>query len=121
MKQTLQDCILDWNKSHNRFSFWSQEVPDTGRPTEVGVRYSAAKYQKFYSTDEWNRLRDIVDARSHGTMYVVTDEYLYKRGIIDIKVASSNHNYQERHVIGVLRWIGEEFFFKQRTGVSRDA
>ena len=113
MKLTLEDFILDWNKSHNRFSFWFHGIPGTDRPTEVGVRYSAAKYQKFYSADEWNKLRDIVDARSHGTMYVVTDEFLYKRGIIDIKVASSNHNYQERHVIGVLRWIGEEFFSKQ--------
>ncbi len=113
MKLTLKDFILDWNKSHNRFSFWFQEIPGTGRPAEVGVRYTAVKYRDFYSADEWNRLRDIVDARSHGTMYVVTDEYLYKRGIIDIKVASSNHNYQERHVIGVLRWIGEEFFSKQ--------
>ena len=113
MKLALKDFILDWNKSHNRFSFWFQEIPGTGRPAEVGVCYTAVKYRDFYSVDEWNRLRDIVDARSHGTMYVVTDEYLYKRGIIDIKVASSNHNYQERHVIGVLRWIGEEFFSKQ--------
>ena len=43
-------------------------------------------------------------------MYVVTDEYLFERGIIDIKIASSNHNYQERFVVGVLRWIAEEFF-----------
>ena len=113
MKQTLKDFILDWNKSHNRFSFWSQEIPDMDRPAEVGVRYSAARYQDFYSTDEWNRLRDIIDAKSRGTMYVVSDEYLFERGIIDIKVASLNHNYQERHVIGVLRWIGEEFFHIQ--------
>lgn len=113
MELTLKDFILDWNKSHNRFFFWSQEIPGIGRPTEVGVRYSAAKYQDFYSTDEWNRLRDVVDAKSHGTMYVVTDEYLFERGIIDIKVASSNHNYQEYHIISVLRWIGEEFFHKQ--------
>ena len=118
MKQTLKDFILDWNKSHNRFSFWSQEIPGMDRPAEVGVRYSAAMYQDFYSTDEWNRLRDIIDAKSRGTMYVVSDEYLFERGIVDIKVASSNHNYQERHVIGVLRWIGEEFFFKQEKSES---
>ena len=62
MKLTLKDFILDWNKSHNRFSFWFQEIPGTGRPAEVGVRYTAVKYRDFYSTDEWNRLRDIVDA-----------------------------------------------------------
>jgi len=110
MKQTLKDFVLEWNELHDRFVFSFQEAPGTSRPTEVGIRYSAAKYQDFFSTDKWNRLKDIVEAKSHGTMYVFTDEYLFERGIIDIKIASSNHNYQERLVTGVLRWIGEEFF-----------
>ena len=110
MKQTLGDFIFDWNKSHHRFVFSTQEVPATGRPTEVEIRYSAAKYQNVFSTDKWNKLKDVVEAKSHGTMYVVTDEYLFERGIIEIKVASSNHNYQERFIVGVLRWICEEFF-----------
>jgi len=113
MKQALKDFIFDWNKSHNRFIFSAQEAPATGRPTEVEIRYSAAKYQDFFSTDEWNRLKDVVEAKSHGTMYVVTDEYLFERGIVEIKVASSNHNYQERFIVGVLKWIGEEFFPKE--------
>ena len=109
MKQTLGDFILDWNRSHARFIFSAQEAPATGRPTEVEIRYSAAKYQNFFSTDKWNKLKDVVEAKSHGTMYVVTDEYLFERGIIEIKVASVNHNYQERFVVGVLRWIYEYF------------
>lgn len=110
MKQTLNDFILEWNKPHIRFVFSAQGTSATGRPTEVEIRYSAAKYQNFFSTDKWNKLKDVVEAKSHGTMYVVTSEYLFERGIVEIKVASSNHNYQERLVVGVLRWIGEEFF-----------
>ena len=110
MKQTLGDFILDWNKSHNRFAFSAQDIPVTGCPTGVEIRYSAAKYQDFFSTEKWNKLKNAVEMRSHGTMYVVTDEHLFERGIVEIKIASSNHNYQERLVVGVLRWIGEEFF-----------
>ena len=110
MKQGLDDFIHNWNRLHNGFIFSAQEAPITGRPTEIEIRYSAAKYQDFFSTDKWNTLRDVVEAKSHGTMYVVTDEYLFERGIIEIKVASSNHNYQERFIVGVLRWICEKFF-----------
>lgn len=109
MRQTLKSFILDWNKSHNRFVFSVQEALNTSRPTEVGIRYSAAKYQNLFSTDKWNKLRGVVETKSHGTMYVTTDEYLFERGIIEMKVASSNHNYQERLIVGVLRWIYEFF------------
>ena len=116
MKQSLKDFISDWNKSHNRFTFSANNEIITGRPTSVAIRYSAAKYQSFFSTDKWNKLKDVVEAKSHGTMYVVTDERLFERGIIEIKIASSNHNYQERLVVGVLRWIGEGFFPKDKNG-----
>lgn len=110
MNQTLKDFIVDWNESHNRFILSAQVDPARCRPVEVSIRYSAARYQDFYSTNKWNELRCLVEAKSHGTMYVVTDEYLFERGIIDIKVASSNHNYEEQLVVGVLMWIGEKFF-----------
>lgn len=110
MKKTLKDFILDWNKSHNRFVFSVQETPVTGRPTEVNVRYSAGKYRRYLSINQWDRLVGVVEAKSHGTMYVVSNEKLFRSGIVNIAVASANHNYQERIIVGVLRWIGEEFF-----------
>ena len=105
MRQALSDFILEWNQSHKAFIFSAQEAPGTGRPTDVEIRYSAAKYQSFFSTEKWNKLKDVVEAKSHGTMFVVTDEYLFERGIIGIKVATANHNYQERLIVGVLRWV----------------
>lgn len=110
MKQTLEKFVFDWNKAHNRFTFSTNNTPVTKRPTDIKIRCSAAKYQDIFSTDTWNKLKDVVEAKSHGTMYVVTDEKLFERGIIDIEIASSNHNYQERLIIGTIRWIGEEFF-----------
>lgn len=113
MKQTLKEFILDWNKSHRHFTFSANNSPITGRPLNIEIRYSAAKYQNFFCTNSWNKLKDVVEAKSHGTMYVVTDEHLFERGIVEIMVASSNHNYQERFIVGVLRWIGEDFFPKE--------
>ena len=113
MKQTLKDFILEWNGSHKHFNFSMQEAPGTGRPTEVEIRYQAAKYKDFLSAKNWLSLKDIVEAKSHGTMFVFTDECLFEYGIVEIKIASANHNYQERIVVGVLRWIYEEFFPNQ--------
>lgn len=110
MEQILDSFILDWNKNHNRFIFSAQEAPVTGRPVGIEIRYPAIKYQKFFSTREWDKLNYFVEARSHGTMYVVTDERLFERGIIEIKIASLNHTYQEGFVVGTLKWIYEEFF-----------
>ncbi len=109
MEQTLADFVLEWNKVNKRFTF-VVEMSVLNRPTSVEVRYPAAKYQEFYSTDIWCRLNDMVEEKSHGTMYVVTNEHLFERGIIEIKIASQNHNYQSRLVIGVLTWLGKEFF-----------
>lgn len=109
MKQTLDAFIQDWNESHF-LTFSVNLVPATNRPANIGVRYSAAKYQEMLCHRTWNQLVDVVESKSHGTMYVVTDERLFERGIVEIVVASSNHNFQERFVTGVLRWIGEEFF-----------
>lgn len=109
----LNDFINDWNEKHKRFTFSAHEIPVQGRPDSVEVRYSAARYQYFLSKQAWQRLKDCITTKSHGTMYVSTNEELFERGILEIKIASSNHNYQERFVIGTLVWIAEEFFPKE--------
>lgn len=110
LKQTLDEFVKRWNSEHARFTFTVQKVTETNRPVTVEVRYSAAKYQDTFSTKRWKRLKYTVEAMSHNTMFVVSDEYLFESGIVSIAVASSNHNYSERIVVGVLRWIGESFF-----------
>jgi hypothetical protein len=107
---SISEFVSKWNATHKRFTFSVCEIPVQGRPANVEIRYPAAKYQKFLSTDTWNELNNIVEMRSHHTMYVATNEKLFKRGIIEIKIASSNHNYQDRFVTSVLIWIAEHFF-----------
>lgn len=102
--------IEEWNEVCPRFLFAPRLIPKNGRPSSISVRYSAAKYHNRYSTDEWNRLCNVVEAKSHGTMFVVSTERMYENGVVEIAVAAANHNYQDRLVIGVLRWIAEGFF-----------
>ena len=106
----LKDFIARWNEGHKSIEFSLFQAPFAERPTSIEVRYSAAKYQKFYSIDRWNELKQMVDALSHGTLFVVTGEELFEKGILELKIASKNHNYQERLIIATLLWIGEELF-----------
>ena len=110
----LMEFVEAWNHSHKRFIFSVYDNSGVNRPTSVEIRYCAVKYRNVYSTDNWYRLNDVVDAMSHGTMFIVTDEYLFERGIIGVKIASCNHNYREGFVIGVLTWIGEKFFEEEK-------
>ena len=111
MKQSLREFVSDWNKSHNHFIFSVQEAPIAQLPISIEIRYTTAKYREILSATNWQKLRGAVEIRSHGTMHIVTDEHLFEHGIIEIKIGSMNHNYQEHIVVGVLRWIGEEFFY----------
>ena len=112
MKRSLAEYVADWNshERRHRIIFAVNEPPGTGRPTSIEIRYSAVRYQRYLSIEQWDRLVAVVEGKSHGTMYVASSEKLFRRGIVDVKIASCNHNYQEYHVIGVLRWIAEEFF-----------
>ncbi len=110
MKQTLKGFVLEWGEAHPRFVFALREDAATGIPLGVEIRYPAAKYHDFLSVTNWEKMRDVVEAKTHGNMYVVTDAHLFERGIIEAKLAAMNHNFQERMVVGALRWLGEEFF-----------
>lgn len=112
MRQNLSDFIAEWNKAHKRFTFSLQESPAVNRPTSVEVRYPAARYPDFFSSEIWEKFCDLVERRSRGTMYVATSERLFARGIVEIKIASQNHNFREHLVIDVLKWIGEKVFPK---------
>ncbi len=110
MKQKVQDFVHVWNSAHPKFVFLLNMIPEIKRPASVDIRYSAAKYADFYTTPAWYRLKGVVEAKSHGTMLVMSSEGEFERGIIHINIACANHNFEDRLVIGVLRWIGEEFF-----------
>lgn len=110
MKQRVLDFIHEWNIEHPKFVFLANVVPEIKRPASIEIRYSAARYVDFYSAQVWYRLKGVVEAKSHGTMLVMSSEREFECGMIHINIACANHNYEDRLVIGVLRWIGEEFF-----------
>ena len=113
MKQSLKGFVADWNwaqSSDTDIAFSLREVPTIDHPCGISVRFKAIRYADFCSAERWEKLDKTVEAKSHGTMFVSTNQRLFEKGIIEIEVASLNHNYQERYAISVLRWIGEKLF-----------
>lgn len=115
---TLNKFVEEWNAAHKKLIFSVYDSSGVNRPTSVEIRYTAVSFRSLYSTENWYRLIDMVDAKSHGTMVVVTSEELFERGIIEIKIASCNHNYSDRFAVGTLCWIGEEFFEEAKLLIS---
>ena len=111
MWQTLSEFVADWNNKHKHFGYAFFYGSGVKRPTGIEVRYSATKYRSFLRKAEtWVKLVTTVEAMSKGTMFVVTDEWLFQRGVLEIKIASYSINYQDQCVINVLKWLGEDFF-----------
>ena len=60
----------------------------------------------------------MVDAKSHGTMFIISNEYLYERRVIEAKIAPCNHNYEEQQIAGTLPDATNEAMYEMRTGCS---
>ena len=110
MKRTLEGFILDWNQSHKHLVFSLTKSPVVDRPINVEIRYPAVKYRNVFTTENWQKLNDMVDAKSHGTMFITSNEYLFERGVINASIASQNHNYEDQRIAGTLIWISENMF-----------
>ena len=108
MRQSLKDFICEWNRAHWHFFFAMQEAPVVERPVSIEIRYWAVDYQDF-STEQWNLLKNLVEENPHGMMYISSNEDFFKRGVVEIKITSANHEYREDLVVETLRRIGEEF------------
>ena len=115
MSQTLSDFVLDWGRTHENFTFSYNQAPINKRPTNIEVRYSARDYENIYSYKAFSLLCGLVFEKSHDTMYITTDGNLLKRGIMEIKVASSSPEYREKYVVDTLKSIGEEFLRHKKT------
>ena len=109
MKQTLEDFIEEWNATHPYFKFALNGAPTIRLYVEM--RCSRARYQKFLTAENWSKLSDVIDAKTHGNMYLMDCGIDYfEHGCVHAVINSINHNYDERLIIGVLRWLGEQFF-----------
>ena len=109
MDQGFEDFIFDWNEAHENFFFSYSESPVIKRPTSIEVRFSPDEYENIYSYRGFAGLNTLIQSESHGTMCIVTDSNLLKRGIIEIKIASCSLDYSEEDIINTLKKLGEEF------------
>lgn len=113
---TLEDYVNQFNRRYERNRICvtlPHYQPTFARPTSIEVRYCASWYQHRLTTQEWVELNDLLEAKSYGTLYVATDNRLFGRGIIEIKIATMNRNYSEEKVVNALRWVCEEFLMRE--------
>ncbi len=109
MKMVLTEFIREWNMAHKKVVF-TRINSALGRANSIEIRISASTFKKSLTLKAWESLNDAVEERSHGTMMVATAFRHFERGIVEIKVASSNYNYKEEYIVSVLHWIGTELF-----------
>lgn len=110
MRQHLNDFITEWNKSHKHLIFFIQ-TDESKRPLTLEIRFSATRYQDLLQRrDSWYRLCALLEAKSRHTIYVITSDFLFQRGIIEAKIASRNHNFKEGLILSSIRFLAEEFF-----------
>ena len=109
MKMVLTDFIRGWNATHKKVVFTRIDSA-IGCVNSIEIRFSANAFKKFLTREGWDKLSSAVEERSHGTMMVSTAFRHFVRGIVEIKVASSNYNFKEEYAVSVLNWIGTELF-----------
>lgn len=107
---TLQDFAIAWNAKHKKLNFGVVWPLGIDQPTSIEIRFSAMKNSEFFSLANWARFIDVVEHDSRGLVVVTTGYSLFRKGIIELKIASKNVNYDERIVLRMLRRMIEGFF-----------
>ena len=108
MTQTLEDFVKEWNATHSHFKFALDGTSEIG--LNVEIRCSRERYQKFLTIENWSRLSCVVEGQTHGNMYLMDCGLDYfEHGCMYAVINSVNDNYEERLIIGALRWLGEKF------------
>ena len=105
-----------WNKGHARVLFhldWCT-IEQRALPVRVAIRYNATAY-KYGFDGKWGELNEMIAIKSHGLMFVTSNEEMFARGIISAEIASCNFNYKQRFVVETLRWIGKIFLPSMET------
>ena len=102
--------ISAWNSEHKDIKFFAGT--EGGSVYGIHVRYTAVRYRDVCTHDNWERMNAVVQLKSHSTIWTVTGEDLFFKGIIDFAVACCNHNYNVKNVLAVLKWLSEAFFVR---------
>lgn len=108
MMQTLEEFIDEWNATHSYFKFVLDGV--SMLRLNVKICCSTTIYQKFLTIENWSRLSCVIEGQTHGNMYLLDCGLDYfEHGCMYAVINSVNDNYDERLIIGALRWLGEKF------------
>ena len=108
---TLSEFASAWNELHKNVLFSIYEMPGTGIPLNVEIRYPVLEGLSP-SHEEWYSLNNTSKLTSHGTMFISSTETMFEHGIIEMKIASQGKKFHNDFVVTTLAWIGEKFLPK---------
>lgn len=103
----IQEFTEAWNREHEHLKFSVIEDQWTGRPNLIGVRFDPAIYSVGSDPEYWLDLADWIEDESNWLCYVDNQPELAQQGILDIRVSSLKHNYDDDTIIDMLSWLGE--------------
>ena len=105
----IKDFIEEFNKQKKGLEFGLQTIEGTGKPTVVEIRYNSVRFKKNLTSQDWKMLLLELETRSKNSFYIVTDQFLFERGVMAAKIASCNHNFSEERVVNCLKFLVEFF------------
>lgn len=86
----------------------------------IEVRFSPVGYRWYNLAEKWETLKYNVQALSHKTLFVATTPEMLCGGVLELKVASRNHNFREDRIAKTLKWLSEYFSRKRpNTGTPK--
>lgn len=92
--------------------FYLHRDTETGVLLSIEVRFSPASYRWYNLAETWESLTYNAQTRSHKTLFVATTPEMLSGGILELKVASRNHNFREDFIAKTLEWLSGYFFPK---------
>lgn len=92
--------------------FYLYRDTETGVLLSIEVRFSPASYRWYSLAKTWESLVYNTQTRSHRTLFVATTPEMLCGGILELKVASRNHNFREDFIAKTIAWLSEYFFPK---------
>lgn len=104
---TISNFINIWNQTYSDFQFLLKGTDE--KPFDIDIRYPTDKYYGYFVNRfcNWSSFAKEVNELSDDTMLVPSNDGLYDRGVIEIKIVCQSPNFSPGKVVDVLAWIGE--------------
>ena len=103
---SLQDFVAQWNAEKHNVTYTLVQGPNTRYPSSIEARFPIQK--SIHQSSWFESLKSQIEIRSHYTMYVSTDENLFLRGIMDLKISTKNPQCSAGLVASVLVYLEDK-------------